>query len=206
MFRIFGPQQLSRSRDLQRCPSVPCCCAVWRGWWGAEQPGPAGGMRIYSDGNGLLSPCRNIAPFACSPPRMMPRSRSRLRPCPFVQSPGWKRRPGPRGEVGRRAGASGARPWGGGGARGGSGRHPRVVAALCLPAGLLPAPPTIGAAARRVPLPQPLPWPRGSLAGLLRGAEETPPPPSLLAHLHTPSLILLGYANICKQQSRESQK
>lgn len=45
-----------------------------------------------------------------------------------------------------------------------------------------------------VPVPQPLPWlwgqRGGGLAELLCRAEETPPPLSLLAHLHTPSLIL----------------
>lgn len=49
-------------------------------------------------------------------------------------------------------------------------------------------------------------WQQGKLGKAALWNRETPPPLSLLAHLHTPSLILLGYANICKQQSRESQK
>lgn len=99
MFRIFGPRCLSRNEELQRCPSVSYCCAVWQGWWGAEQPSPAGGIRIYSDGNGLLSPCRNSyhRSFCLLPPRDNAEERLSNACLPFCPEPSLERRPGSQG-------------------------------------------------------------------------------------------------------------
>lgn len=132
----------------------------------------------------------HLCSFACSR-RDNAEEHSVFSSDPFAQSPPGKASwiPG-----GKRGGGF----WGHPGALWGHKRREQeeagVVTALCPPARLVGAP---------GPAP---PQRQGRLGELLCTTEETPPPQSLQAHLHTPSLILLGYANICKQQSRESQK
>lgn len=174
---FLDPRCLSRTRELPRCPGVWYCCAVWRGWWGAEQPDPAGGMRIYSDGNGLPSPSRNNyhGSFCLLPPGDEAEERVcsaalHCVPPPFVQSLCWKQERGP-GGIREPSGV-------GGRMRGGSGRNPRGVIALCLPCSV-PASPRLGLSeppnnrsiARRVPPLQPRcrPGSGGSLAPGRRG-------------------------------------